>query len=144
MSCKDCDKKSPTRIKGKGVVSHFPSGFTGNRMSVLRLMLPENPASGTYYSLPKIMEDGTVIYAEEFEGQTPPPEINGYVRSPDDSFRFLPQWDECQMRIIGLRYNRVTGAINITMICNHPECKYSGRRLTVLECRSCEQRLEIL
>lgn len=143
MGCDGCDKK-PKRIGTEKVANHFPTGFTGNRMSILRAMLPEHPTPDAYYSLPKIMEDGTIIYAEEFEGQKPPPEINGYLRSPDDPFRFYPQWNECQMRIIGLRYDRTRGSINVSMICNNPGCKHSGHRLTVLECHDCDCRLEIV
>lgn len=144
MGCEDCDKKPIQGVYPEQPVMVLPSGYTGNRLHVLGLTLSDNPNPDAYYSLPKVTSDGSIIYAQEREDQSPPPEINGYIRCVDDPFRFAPLWDECLMRIVGTTYNRVCGYIDVVMICNHPDCQYAGKRLTVLECESCPHRLEAL
>jgi hypothetical protein len=140
MTCRDCDSDKSAAIE-QPVVFQFPTGYTGCTLGSLCGALPP-PIPGTPYNLPRITGKGVIIYTPNFEGQLPPPEINGYQRDFDDPWRFYPLWKECVMRIHGTSRNRQRGSINVRMICNHPECQYAGKYVTVLECETCSYRLE--
>lgn len=141
MGCKDCD----TQIQEGSVPIQkpvvFPQGYTGCTLGTLAQALPSE-LLGAPYPLPRITESGDIIYAQRDVALKPPPDIDGYVRDQDDPWRFHPLWTECVMRIHGTRRNRSTGAINVVMICNHPQCAYRGGRIAYTDCNTCPHRME--
>jgi hypothetical protein len=137
MPCTDCTQHPKLNHPAK-VPFQVPTGYTGCTLASLARALPE-PIPGTPYALPRVAVDGTIIYAHD--EQPPPPDINGYRRNLDDPWRFHPLWNECTMRIHGTSRNRRSGAINVVMICNHPNSPHQGVRLTHPHCADCLLRL---
>ena len=139
MACSNCKPSTTSPATPPQTPPAFPTGYTGCALSSLRYALPP-PLPNTLYELPYITDDGTIIYTKTNANQTPPPEINGYSRDPDDLWCFHPLWPECAMRIHGLTRKRHTGAINIVMLCNHPESPQQSQRLTHHDCLNCSLR----
>jgi len=139
MGCSNCNKPTiePRRVRP---VFQAPTGYTGCALSSLRDALPP-PMPDSFYDLPHIADDGSIIYAERYEGQPTPPAVHGYHRNSDDPWRFHPLWTECAMRIHGTSRNRRNGTINIIMICNHPQHPKQGIRLAHTDCNECLLRL---
>jgi len=140
MACRDCSQPRTSPRKTREAF-HAPQGYTGCALSTLAYALPDDPLPQADYSLPSIDRDGVITYTPSYDGQEPPPAINGYCRDLANLWRFTPLWPECAMRIHGVTRNRKTGCINVVMICNHPEDPEYGRRLVHKHCQACPFRL---
>lgn len=92
------------------------------------------------YSFPKIHDDGTVEYDRKGTEPEPPPDIRGYRRDADNPFLFHPAWPDCSFRMQGARIDQNTGALQLVMVCNHPEAEHFGKYVSAVNCDECPVR----
>jgi hypothetical protein len=84
-------------------------------------------------------ENGAIVYKQE-EDDDPPNDINGYLRDPNNLYRFVPLWLPCQLRFqTGYRIAKC-GCINIIMRCNNPQLPSFADRVSHDTCHSCLAR----
>ena len=79
-----------------------PAAYTPGRprpdLQAIELTLPPcGPAQRTF-DRPVFAPDGAIVYAKREGDWEPPRDINGYVRDPDNAWRFLPLWLPCGLR----------------------------------------------
>jgi len=83
--------------------------------------------------------NGCICY-EHSNDETPPRDINGYKRDPNNPFRFIPLWPECLLRHgMGVRYTNC-GCIDVIMRCNNPDAIQFGDRVGHEQCCVCQWR----
>ncbi len=85
--------------------------------------------------------DGTIVYEKRAGNWEPPRAINGYLRDPNNLWRFLPLWLPCQLRHqIAVRYANC-GCIGLNMRCNHPQAPTFGQQVPYTTCKTCQHRV---
>jgi len=114
-------------------------GYVGCRLSDLAYILPKMPEDSPYQSL-EMDADGTLTYTPKIDGAPFPPYINGYVRDPNNPYRFLPLWLDCTTRTLGLSKGKPPGSINIHMGCNNPGCTTHKKYVNHQQCAQCPLR----
>jgi hypothetical protein len=121
--CGGCnDKPGPSQAAIDRILSKIPTSVhAGVSLKNLGFTLPPDDGLVRLYPRPKFHEDGSIEYTNG--GGAPPPEINGYKRDSHNPRLFHPIWPECVMRMQGTKMDRKTGAIDLVMVCNHPEVK---------------------
>ena len=84
--------------------------------------------------------DGSIVY-EKGEGEWEPPRpINGYVRDPNNAWRFLPLWLPCSLRHASAVRLVNCGCVEIIMRCNNPACHLFADRVGHAACKTCPHR----
>ena len=82
--------------------------------------------------------DGTIVYEKEDGQWEPPRSIDGYVRDPNNFWRFLPLWPVCPLRLgTGVRLVNC-GCMGLIMRCNDPRSTAFGRQVTYNQCAQCK------
>jgi hypothetical protein len=139
MSCCAGDKEVPVDRKAKvDILANLPQ-------AVLAANDPSHPlASSIRNALPPskpgvtVHDDGSLEYP--VGGVGPPPAIVGFERDSQNPHLFRPQWNECQLRLAGIRRDTKTGAIKVSMVCNNPEVPQYMGYVKVADCTNCPKR----
>jgi len=85
--------------------------------------------------------DEFITYEKEQDWE-PPRDINGYQRDPDNAWKFTSLWPQCTDRIQETKKFSACGCIDIIMTCKNPQCQYSDKVVTHLNCQECPHRIE--
>lgn len=87
------------------------------------------------HTRPRILQGGFIAYPRK--GVEPPPDIEGYVRDPQDSYRFIPKWFQCDFRIQS-QYVKSCGNVTIKSFCSHQESPVGqGNEVELPVCQAC-------
>ena len=89
---------------------------------------------------PVFNADGSIVYPQDDKDWEPPQNINGYVRDPDNQWRFLPLWLPCTLRMQTAFLKANCGCIDIIMRCNNPQATTFGQRLPVHDLRKLSRK----
>jgi len=82
----------------------------------------------------------SIIY--EKKSWEPPRDINGYQRDVNDAWKFTSLWPSCINRAKETKTNPNCECIDIIMTCKNPQCQYSDKVVTHLNCQECPHRIE--
>lgn len=87
------------------------------------------------HTRPRILPDKSIVYPTK--GVEPPPDVEGYVRDPQNSFRFIPKWFSCDYRVQS-QFIKSCGNVTIKAFCGHPDSPVGqGNEVTLPICESC-------
>ena len=89
---------------------------------------------------PVFEPDGAIVYPKAADDWEPPQNINGYVRDPDNPWRFTPLWVPCKLRVQTAFLKALCGCIDLIMRCNNPQSPMFGQRLPHTTCQTCPVR----
>lgn len=84
-------------------------------------------------------EDGSIVY--DRDDPEPPADINGYLRDPDNDYRFISQWLPCSLRYTQIVRQARCGCINLITRCNNPEAPKFKDRVKHTHCADCTRRV---
>jgi hypothetical protein len=87
----------------------------------------------------RILPDGSVLYAKT--GFEPPPDLEGFVRDPENAWHFLPLWPKCKKRI-QTQLVKQCGAISVLSVCAHSGCPFKQQEVSLADCQGCLLRIE--
>jgi hypothetical protein len=118
-------------------VVHAQYRVNGHPLAALVFTLLTDAPPGSRYAAPVVLSDGSIEYAR-VDGD-PPPDIDGYERCQDNPWKFLPLWPACAVRMQGTRRER-SGAIDVVMLCQHPEHERFGKPVKYVGCSACPLR----
>jgi hypothetical protein len=102
---------------------------------------PEKIADRTFKP-PIFHDDGSIEYPKGEKDWEPPRDINGYVRDPDNKWKFHPLWPVCGLRHQTAFLKANCGCIDVIMRCNNPQAPEFGQRLGHDTCIKCPVRLK--
>lgn len=88
--------------------------------------------SKTSFGRPRRQADGSMLYKKR--GVEPPPDLDGYNRDPQNFWRFIPKWNQCDFRN-QTEFVRRCGSIGLISLCTHPEGQ--GKEVTYTVCAKC-------
>lgn len=107
-----------------------------NGLSDLQHTLPIYDGVQRQFQRPVFSPDGSLEYPRLSGDETPPDEIDGYERDPDNAWKFHPIWPECALRLQGTEL-KPNGCIDVVMVCNNPETSTFGKKVTCETCTGC-------
>ena len=84
--------------------------------------------------------DGSIEYPKAEKDWEPPRNINGYVRDPNNKWKFLPLWVPCALRHQMAFLKANCGCIDVVMHCNNPQAPEFAQRLAHDTCAKCPVR----
>lgn len=110
-----------------------------NGIADLKDTLPIYDGVQRQFQRPVFGPDGSLEYPRLAADSTPPDDIDGYTRDPNNAWRFTPNWPPCLLRGQGTMLKE-NGCINVAMACNNPESKHFGKKVSYENCRDCQVR----
>jgi len=151
--CKDAKTATITTIADKPlaeaapVTPPTPEAYSPNvprpDLAAISTTLPPDDASkDRTFRRPVFEPDGSIVYPHDDKDWEPPQNINGYVRDPDNQWRFLPLWLPCALRMQTAFLKANCGCIDIIMRCNNPQAPTFGQRVPSTICATCPVRSE--
>jgi hypothetical protein len=88
--------------------------------------------------------DNSIIYdKQDDEDWEPPREINGYIRDPENAWRFIPIiWPACTLRTTKTLLKKNCGCWDFDVRCTCAECSLNTQPVTHLDCEKCAFRVD--
>ena len=139
-------------LDADGTLLSHTAGWTPSADLLQRLHIqmhpPRTDLQGIEATLPPFVEgrdrpirfalDGTITY-DKVEGVWEPPrDLEGYVRDPQDAWRFQPLWPICRLRLCtGVRL-AACGCVGVIMRCNNPQSPAFGQQMPYKMCAECK------
>ena len=112
----------------------------GRTSKAIELTLPPPDQEQRTFPRPIFEPDGAISYPVGDNDWEPPRDISGYVRDPNNPWRFLPLWLPCGLRLPKAFLKAACGCIDISMQCNHPEAATFGQPVPYTACKTCQHR----
>lgn len=119
---------------------YFHPPVKGHPLQALQITVPPSTQRKDFQR-PVFGDDGSIEYPRLSSDTTPPDDIDGYVRDPENPWRFTPIWDHCKLRGQGTRM-KLSGCIDIAMACNNPESEHFAKPVKCADCKACPVRKE--
>ena len=92
----------PKQASQPRVLTPDPAAYTAGQprpdLAAIELTLPAPDDKERIFARPIFEPDGAITYPKREEDWEPPQNINGYVRDPNNAWRFLPLWLPCALR----------------------------------------------
>ena len=86
----------PKQASQPKVLTPDPTAYTAGQprpdLAAIELTLPAPDGKDRIFTRPIFEPDGAITYPKREEDWEPPKDINGYVRDPNNAWRFLPLW----------------------------------------------------
>jgi hypothetical protein len=121
-----------------------PAAYTAGQprpdLAAIQLTLPAPDGKDRTFARPVFEPDGAITYPKREEDWEQPQNINGYVRDPNNPWRFLPLWLPCTLRYQLAFLKANCGCIDIIMRCNNPQAPAYSHRLDDTACKECPHR----
>ena len=121
-----------------------PAAYTAGQprpdLAAIQLTLPAPDAKERTFARPIFEPDGAITYPKREGDWELPQNINGYMRDPNNPWRFLPLWLPCTLRYQMAFLKANCGCIDIIMRCNNPQAPAYGHRLDDDACKQCPHR----
>ena len=125
-------------------VAPEPAAYTSGQprpdLAAIQLTLPTPDGKERTFVRPVFEPDGAITYPKQEGDWEPPRNINGYVRDPENAWRFLPLWLPCTLRHQMAFLKANCGCIDIIMRCNNPQAPAYSHRLDDTACKQCPHR----
>ena len=109
-------------------------------LQAIELTLPPAEQESQTRPRPVFEPDGAIRYPVRDNDWEPPRDINGYVRDPDNPWRFLPLWLPCGLRLPQGFIRATCGCIGLNMRCNQPQAPTFGQQVPSTTCKTCQHR----
>jgi len=117
-----------------------PDESQKNALASLTQAMPPEDGFERTFKRPTVHPDGSIEFEKSFlDPAQKPDDIEGYVRDPDNHWRFTPKWEPCAYRLQGVKLLS-SGAIDVKMACNHPEAATYGQPVSCKTCTGCVLR----
>lgn len=87
--------------------------------------------------IPRIESDGAIVYEKREGDWEPPRDINGYRRDPDNPWRFISLWPECERRAPIKKRAANHGCVRVVMKCKNRDSNLHGEVVTYEQCQQC-------
>ena len=121
-----------------------PAAYTPDQprpdLKAIELTLPSPDQEQRTFPRPIFEPDGAISYPVGDNDWEPPRDISGYIRDPNNPWRFLPLWLPCGLRLPKAFLKAACGCIDINMQCNHPEAATFGQPVPYTACKTCQHR----
>ncbi len=104
------------------------------------LPAPSDKDAERTFKRPIFGSDGSIEYPKGEDDWEPPRDINGYLRDPDNKWRFVPLWPSCSLRVQMAVLKANCGCIDVIMRCNNPQCAVFAQRIPYTTCINCPVR----
>jgi hypothetical protein len=108
--------------------------------AIANTLPPADPKPEQTFRRPMFEPDGAIVYPKGPDDWELPANINGYVRDPENEWRFLPLWLPCALRVQTAFLKTNCGCIDLIMRCNNPQSPAFGQRLPYTTCETCPVR----
>jgi len=118
----------------------YTAGQPRPDLAAIQLTLPAPDAKERTFARPIFEPDGEIVYPKREGDWELPQNINGYVRDPNNAWRFLPLWLPCTLRYQMAFLKANCGCIDIIMRCNNPQAPAYSHRLDDTACKQCPHR----
>lgn len=121
-------------------VYYVPPRRSGSALQDLQLTLPPSDGVRREFQRPVFFADGGLEYPRlADDSASPPDDIEGYKRDPQNPWRFHPTWQDCILRGQGTKL-KPNGCIDVAMACNNPHAELFGRPVLAQDCADCPVR----
>lgn len=121
-----------------------PAAYTAGQprpdLAAIQLTLPAPDEKERTFARPIFEPDGAITYPKREGDWELPQNINGYMRDPNNPWRFLPLWLPCTLRYQLAFLKANCGCIDIIMRCNNPQAPAYSHRLDDTACKECPHR----
>ena len=121
-----------------------PAAYTAGQprpdLAAIQLTLPTPDGKERTFTRPIFEPDGAITYPKREGDWELPQNINGYMRDPNNAWRFLPLWLPCALRYQMAFLKANCGCIDIIMRCNNPQAPAYSHRLDDAACKQCPHR----
>jgi hypothetical protein len=108
--------------------------------AIANTLPPTDPKPEQTFRRPIFNADGSIEYPKADDDWEPPANINGYIRDPQNEWRFLPLWPICTLRVQSAFLKANCGCIDLTMRCNNPQAPSFGMPVMSTVCTDCKVR----
>ncbi len=121
-----------------------PEAYTPGKLrpdlTAIERTLPPPDGQERTFQRPVFESDGAITYPKRDGDWEPPQEPSGYIRDPNNAWRFLPLWRPCGFRLAQGFIKVACGCLGITMRCNQPKTPIFGQQLGYMICKKCPHR----